>query len=328
MIDRKYYEISMATYYCDFFAALFIFFYTFYACMHTEGALFAAYFVICVISIHRAGVFLHEISHQYNKSQMKLFTRIWDLTVGGILCIPSVRFIKPHLTHHSIGVFGTPEDPQYLLLRSDRKLAFFVLVVIPLIVPFFNVLLMIGTAIFGQRMETAVENFLRSKGHTTGAIVSDEHTRSAVVLSRYYLVMYTLYAIVLPQTIPLFCGVMIVGWFLTTLRVPLEHAMIEYKDKTTRLDHKIDSFTVEAPIGVITQPISLRFHTAHHMYAGVPYHNLKALHQELKASDPVYRKSCVTFWQAVKGPGRQPRVEEVEAEAPVPDKAPVSAAAG
>lgn len=60
-------------------------------------------------------------------------------------------------------------------------------------------------------------------------------------------------------------------------------------------------------VGAMVQVPAVRFFhphlTAHHMYPGVPYHNLPALHAELKQSDEEYRKRVVPFLAALRGPG-------------------------
>lgn len=306
MIDKQYFKANMAIYFGDLLLSLTVLIVSFIHCLDASGLPFIALYLVCIVSLYRAGAFVHEICHRHRNEQMRIFSTFWNLTVGAIVLVPAARFFKPHLTHHSIGVFGTKDDPQYLLLRSDRKLAFFVLVVIPFIMPLFSLMLMVSAAVAGLTAEEAVERFVQRRSHTVGSVPQDEDKDQIIRLSRYYLPLFLLYVWLFPETLPLMYMVQVGAWWLVTLRIPLEHSMVHYVEKSDRHDHVLDSFTVEAPLAALLQPLGLRFHTAHHMYPGVPYHKLAALHAELKARDNEYRNNVISFWTAVRGPVRTP----------------------
>jgi len=154
-------------------------------------------------------------------------------------------------------------------------------------------------------VEGAIDRYLtRKKGAAAGSALPAEHRREMTLYSRYSLLLVILYASLWPETIPLMYAFQVGAWGLGILRIPLEHEMREYRESTGPRDHVVDSFTVESPFAEILQPLSLRLHTAHHMYPGVPYHNLPALHAELKRTNEEYRKSVVPFLTVVRGPRR------------------------
>lgn len=304
-IDKSYYVADLAAYYRDYLIPLAVFVASFVWCIDADWPLVVVPLVIASFAVHRAGAFVHEITHRYKDPRMKSFIRLWNLTIGAVIQLPAPRFFKPHLVHHARGTFGTKADPQYLELRHDPKFMIFVLFVGPFLMPLLNFALMV-TASLGVDAEAALERFLqRHFDFTMGSEVEQRHRREVTNLSRYYLAVFAVYAALLPQTVPLLYLILVGGWLLVTLRIPLEHRMERHVDSSDRHDQLVDSFTVEAPLAALLQPLGLRFHTAHHLYPGVPYHRLRQLHYELKArGDAEYNRNVLTFWQAVRGPGR------------------------
>jgi len=305
MIDKKYYQANQLIYFGDWAISSALFALFFILALRADGPMVALYGVLSSIALYRAGAFVHELAHQSKSGQLDLFERAWNLTLGPVVLVPAVRFFHPHLTHHKVGTFGTKADPQYMPIRTDKKLAAFVLLAIPPIMPIFNLLLVIAASL-GERLdvEGAIERYLARKGYTVGTSVLPEQKREVVLYSRYYLVVFLLYVWFFAYTLPLMYAIQVGTWWMITLRIPLEHEMREFRETTGERDHLVDSFTVESPFAEILQPLCLRLHTAHHMYPGVPYHNLPALHRELKRTNEEYRKSVVSFMTAVRGPVR------------------------
>jgi fatty acid desaturase len=262
---------------------------------------FAVAYVAAVISIHRAGVFGHEVAHRYDTRNLWGFNLLWDLTLGLLILYPAARFVKPHRIHHSPGTFRTAADPQYLLLRSDRRLAVFVFVLAPVLMPLVHAFMTVSASLTGDRVEAAIERFANRHGMTTGILLPERHEKRVRWLSRYYMAGWALYVWLAPETLGLMYAVLVGGWVLTTLRIPLEHRMESLLEASDRRDHVLDSFTIASPFAELLQPLALKYHTAHHMYPGVPYHNLAALHRELMAESADYRASVVSFWDVVLG---------------------------
>lgn len=302
-IDKAYYQADMSIYYRDFAVPMIAFFLGFAWYLNASGAVAALPIIICGFAIHKAGAFVHEITHRQRDPAMKPFTLLWNLTIGAIVFMPAARFFKPHLIHHSTGIFGTRDDPQYLELRHDPKMMAFVLFGAPFLMPILNFIMMC-TASLGMNFEEGFERLLRRHGHTMGSDVEPRYRDQVSWLSRYYLALFVIYAAILPETIPAMYAIHVIGWMLVTLRIPLEHEMERHHPQTTTArDHMLDSYTVEAPLAAILQPLGLQYHTAHHIHPGVPYHKLKALHYELKSrGDAEYNRRTVSFRDAVRGP--------------------------
>ncbi|MEQ9137718.1 MAG: fatty acid desaturase [Thalassobaculum sp.] len=311
MIDTAHFEVKPAVYFRDLLMPMAAFAAAFAWCANASGWPFVVAFAIATISIHRAGIFGHEVAHRTGNRRLRAFNRFWNLTVGALILVPSARFVRPHMIHHSTGKFRTKEDPQYLLLRGDRKLSVFVFVFIPPIMPIFASAITVTAAIGGIAAEEAVETFLLRRGMPTGSVLPARHKREVMLLSRYYLAFWTLYALMLPATLPLMYAIQVAAWYLVTWRIPLEHRMESRLETSHKRDQVADSFTVESPFAELLQPLALKYHTAHHMFPGVPYHNLPALHAELKATDPVYRRSVVTIRDIFRGVPEHARTADV-----------------
>lgn len=306
MIDRRFFKADPNTYFRDLFISTFLFLAGFIGATQTNGALFFASYLICVIGLHRAGVFVHELAHRPNDRPMRLFYLFWNMTIGCIIMVPSARFFQPHKIHHRSGIFRTKEDPQYPLVRSDIKIALFVLFVLPFITPLFGLFQTIVASIGGMKWEEEIDRFSREKlDFSTSMPIPDKMKMEVVWLSRLTLLYLVALSVFLPHLIPLYYAVLIGAWFLVVLHIPLEHEFVSHAENSDKADQMYDSFSVETPFAALIQPLGLRYHTAHHMYPGVPYHNLPGLHQHLKATVPGYSNSIVSYWDLIKGPGYQ-----------------------
>ena len=304
MIDKKYYQANLLIYYSDFLGSLILALVAFGVCLQVEWPLLILPYLLCCLLLYRAGAFMHELTHQSRNPRLRAFYHLWNLTAGALTLVPAVRFIGPHVTHHQSGIFRTQADPQYPLLREDLPRALFILLVIPCIMPLYNFVLVVTSSFGYLRVEQAIDEFLTAKGNPTGSEIASESLAEVIWLGRYTLVLWSLLAWFLPEAIPLAYAVHVGAWALTTWRIPLEHELRHLKTSSDESDQMEDSYTIEAPLAALLQPLGLRFHTAHHMYPGVPYHNLRALHEELKRSRPGYREKILPFWTAVfHGPG-------------------------
>lgn len=301
MIDRAFFQAKPSIYFRDFFISMVIFLGALAWGLKADWPLVAIPCVVAAAFVARLGIFAHELSHRPSDRSMKLFYWVWQLTAGALVQMPSARFVEPHKAHHTTGIFRTKDDPQYLLVRSDGKLAVFVLVLLPFLTPLYTFFQILIASIGGLRLEEAMDAFTRRKFNFSISTPLPPARKSEVTwLARYYLVLYALFAFLLPQALPFYYAVLVGGWLVVVLRIPLEHELERYAETSESRDQMLDSFTVETPLAVIVQPLGFRYHTAHHMYPGVPYHNLPALHEHLKATVPQYRNSILPYWTAIR----------------------------
>ncbi|GEO80574.1 fatty acid desaturase family protein [Pararhodospirillum oryzae] len=303
MIDRTFFEPDPRIYFRDLFVSLFVFLVAFVWGLGTTGPLVIVPWALAAAFLARAGIFGHEISHRPNDARLKTFYWVWHLTVGVVTLVPTARFAEPHRIHHTTGIFGTRNDPQYLLVRSNKALAFFVLVVLPFLTPIYTLFQVVVASIGGIALEERLDRFTQRVFNFSISTPLPEKRKAEVTwLSRLYLLAFGIYAVLLPEGVLFYYAVLVGAWLIIVLRIPLEHELVAHAETSSRQDQMRDSFTVETPLALLIQPIGFRYHTAHHMYPGAPYHNLPALHAHLKATEPGYADSIISYWSAMRGP--------------------------
>ena len=262
---KNLYKVNLKIYWIDYIISTIIFAVSLYS-VYTEFNIII--FIIGCILLYRLAAFTHEIAHQNNNYNIETFKLIWNITGGLLILQPSLRFTVPHLKHHETGIFATAKDPQYPLIWNNKKLAAGIFILLPLLIPFYNLLI----CLFPRWRR--LENILYK--NTVFTLEEYKNIRSyelyylAVVLGLLALGLYKLLFIIYLFSIG--------AWFLSVLRIPLEHPLTEYKKTSTWEDQKILSKTHESPLYIFIQPLGLRYHTLHHMYPKIPYHNIQSYH--------------------------------------------------
>lgn len=310
MIDRAFFVPRPALYYRDFCAALAVFLVGFVWGLQAGWPVGILPWAMACIGLHRAGLFCHEVVHTTHAS-LRRFKALYTWTVAVFVMVPPLRFQLPHLDHHRPGIFGTDSDPQYPLVRDNPVALAMVLVVIPFVVPFTNLLMTLTAAFRAYRLEEALDRWsARSLGFTLSSRLTAEQQADVTRHARITLLVFLAVVVLVPGVLGFYYAVLVGGWALVTARIPLEHELERLIETSGPRDQMIDSFTIESPLALVVQPVGFRFHTAHHMYPGVPYHNLPALHEELKRSVPEYRDSIISIWTALRGPKRTAALSE------------------
>ncbi|GHG79550.1 fatty acid desaturase family protein [Pseudodonghicola xiamenensis] len=303
MIDRTFFIPRPSRYYRDFLIYLFGFAAAFVWGIETSWPMIILPWALAVLCLHRAGLFCHEVVHHGKTASLRGFRALYTWTVALIVMVPPLRFGLPHLAHHRLGVFGTHDDPQYPLVRGNRFAMIMVLLVIPFVVPFTNLLMTVTGALGAFRLERALDRWSTEKlGFSLSSELDAAQQAEVRRHAQVTLVLFAAFVLLLPGALPFYYAVLVAGWALITARIPLEHELERLAQSSGPHDQMADSFTIESPLALLIQPVGFRFHTAHHMYPGVPYHNLPALHEELKRSSPDYRNSIISLRTAIRGP--------------------------
>lgn len=306
MIDRHYFVPRPAVYFRDFGLYLTLTVAGFVWGLQASWPVIVLPWLMAVLGLHRAGLFCHEVVHLKDE-KLRSFRALYTWTVAVFVMVAPLRFQLPHLAHHRVGIFGTAEDPQYPLVRSNLFAMAMVLLVIPFIVPFTNLLINLTSAFGAFRLETRLDRWATTHfGFSLASPMTPEQQAEVARHARVTLALFVTVVLFAPGSLLFYYAVLVGGWALVTARIPLEHELERLAERSGRQDQMVDSFTIESPLALLIQPVGFRFHTAHHMYPGVPYHNLPALHEELKRTIPEYRKSIISLWAAIRGPKRRP----------------------
>ena len=77
-------------------------------------------FLIAVLAIYRAALFIHEIAHFKNGSFL-IFQKVWNLICGFPLMIPTFLYQSVHFDHHKQNFYGTVKDGEYFPFASRGR---------------------------------------------------------------------------------------------------------------------------------------------------------------------------------------------------------------
>ena len=90
--------------------------------------------VVSVLSLYRALLFIHEISH-FRNGALPGFRTAWNVLVGVPMLTPSFMYEQVHTLHHKRTQYGTIEDPEYLPLALMKPWSLPAFVLIALLAP-------------------------------------------------------------------------------------------------------------------------------------------------------------------------------------------------
>ena len=259
-----------------------------------------------VFCLYRAVIFIHELTH-LKKDSFPAFRIAWNLLCGFPFLVPSFTYMGVHIDHHKQKMYGTKDDGEYLpfvLLGHSRILVFFLTM---LVVP----------AVFALRFLLTPLSYLISPlrkllwEYLSSLSIDPEWKRPAPAerdgkwwrlqeaLTFLYLVAFgaLLWRGVLPWK------ALLIWYMVSTLillinglrtvaathcyRNPAGH-VLEFSEQF------LDSVTVPGnPVTTgLWAPVGLRYHSVHHLFPGMPYHNLGKAHHRLMRDLPqnsVYR---------------------------------------
>jgi fatty acid desaturase len=272
-------------------------------------------FLIAVFWLYRVGSLVHEVAH-LGGHELTAFKVTWNILVGVVTLTPSTFFTGHHRDHHTQRVYGTPQDPEYVVNICERgnviNLIFYFLVValFPLAVfarfalsplTFLSpkirefTLRRLSAFTFNWKYERPIERInrktfaalellccLRAWAIPTAVLLGVAHP------SR----MFMLYSL----------GASVV--ILNQLRQLADHHFEGNGDNLSMADHIMDScnYIGKDPLTWLFFPFAIQYHALHHMFPSLPYHNLAFAHahlmRELPADSP-YRELTQPGWWSV-----------------------------
>ena len=282
------------------------------------AALFAAMFVrptwlaagaglVAVLSLYRAGSFIHELTH-IKKGAVRGFRFIWNLVVGVPLMVPSFMYEGVHNQHHAKRYYGTVDDPEYLPLALMHPWTLPVFLIAAALAPI-GMLIRFGILAPLSMLSPKLRNVV--VGRYSGLQINPKFVRPkpegefardwAWQEAACSIWAVALLAMVVTGVIPLrdfliFLGVASGVMFLNQVRTLVAHLWENEGEPMSVTAQFLDSVNVPPPgtLPALWAPVGLRYHALHHLLPGVPYHNLgeahRRLHKELDARS-VYHES-------------------------------------
>ncbi len=262
--------------------------------------------LIAVFCLYRAVIFIHELTH-LKKDTFRFFRIVWNLLCGFPFMVPSFTYMGVHIDHHKQKMYGTKDDGEYLpfvLLGRFRIVAFFLTM---LVVPFVFALRFLLTPLsyLIPPLRKLFWEYLSSLS------INPEWKRPAPQerdgkwwrLQEFLTFSYALvFGLLLWKNIlPL---KVLVLWYIVAALILLANGLRTvaathcYRNAADHIlefsEQFLDSVTV--PGNRVTTglwaPVGLRYHAVHHLFPGMPYHNLGEAHRRLMKELPensVYR---------------------------------------
>lgn len=244
------------------------------------------------VFFYRAGTFMHEIIHMA-RSEMIGFKRAWNLLVGIPLLMPWILY-RNHIEHHSRAHFGTPRDGEYLPLASAPLLeSLKYMLKLPL-------LSLMALARFGlagplSRLHPKAREWLLTRG---SAYVSNPYYEKSfphkerVHLDRVEWLVFAWILFWVAMTVfgPVEAIHWLMAWLLHAWTLGLNwvrnlaaHSYANRGDTMSHLAQLEDSVNITGQtwLTVWLFPVGLRYHALHHLFPGLPYHNMGQAHRRL-----------------------------------------------
>ncbi len=317
--DADYFIIKPWRYWADFAISL-IFGYSAGSLflMSPNGSLWQMVaFPLAVFWLYRLGSLVHEVCH-LGQHEMRIFKITWNLLAGVVLLSPSPFFTRHHRDHHSCKLYGTHEDPEYVInfygaggIVGLLRFAFEV-VIFPLLV-FLRFLLAPITFLhprlraFALRHGTALTLNWRYERKVNDW---DRRVLTAIELMCSVRAGLILLAVYIGWTdwtrLPLLYILAVSVLALNQLRLLGDHHLASHGDKMTLDDHIMDSCNYTRPdFGTwLLFPFAIRYHALHHMFPSLPYHNLSAAHahltQSLPPDSPYHILEQASWWSVAR----------------------------
>ncbi len=271
---------------------------------------------VAAVALYRVSLFMHEIAH-LPAGQMRGFKVAWNILAGIPLMLPSF-FYESHREHHNTRHYGTEEDGEYLPFASGTWTGLFLYFAQVLYLPlltFFRHLVITPISLVWPPLRRWVwehwSSFVIDLSYKRKLRPHDPVGLWTAMEIACHLRALLLVALILVGFDPWYNALVMYGLSVTILtmnhfRTLAAHRYTSHGGTMSLEDQLLDS--VDLPnrdwVTLALCPVGLRFHALHHLFPGMPYHNLEMAHyrllRELPAQHP-YRKCVATSMQQVIG---------------------------
>jgi len=263
-------------------------------------------YVIAVLALYRAVLFIHELVHLKSKAFVP-FRIAWNVICGIPCLIPSYMYYT-HAEHHSRKNYGTKEDGEYLPLAA-RPVWFLVWYMVQSV---FVPVLLVARFLIMAPLSWLIPPFRRLlHKHLSSMVMDFEYVRPFPTNSElriWRLQEVSCFLILVGASVLLWndviSWVMVGKLYLVNLGVVVinqvrtlgAHRFQHTGRELTFLEQLLDSLNYpNRPwLTGLWAPVGLRYHALHHLFPAMPYHSLDEAHWRLMAqlpADSPYRQT-------------------------------------
>jgi len=256
-------------------------------------------FVVACLAIYRSVIFTHELTH-LKRSSFRVFRAFWNLSCGFPLMVPAYTYQGVHTHHHRRDKYGTREDGEYLPFAQSSPLMIVgymgLVFVLPLGMLLRSVLLTplaylspaIRRLVWAKFSSLTIDpSFERPPPRDAEQKRDWQHQELASMFFSYVFLGLIVFGLWPGRTLLIWYAVTVVMFILNSLRTLAAHA---YRnpgaDNYDLIEQFLDSVDVPGQrfFTTLWAPVGLRYHATHHLFAGMPYHNLGRARRRLEAA--------------------------------------------
>ena len=270
-------------------------------------------FAIAVVAMYRASMFIHEIVH-FRKKEMLGFRRFWNFFAGVPMMVPTSTY-QSHLHHHSSQHYGTEHDSEYLPFAGGtawQVVVYLTQIIFQPILVYLRYLIWTPISFLHPKLRTwtlanassLVINFKYTNHkkpfqHTKEDTFWELLTWFRAVVMIALVLMGIMPWIRLPKILLIAMAVLTINH----LRTLAAHRYRNDGHLISHLEQFQDSTNITGNWWTeLWCPLGLRYHALHHLFPGIPYHNLGVAHRRLMAAHPkgsLYHRSVYGNFQSV-----------------------------
>lgn len=257
-------------------------------------------YLVGMLAMYRAVVFLHEIIHFRGHRGFTAFRHGWNVLVGLPLLVPSFLY-EIHAEHHSKRLYGTEADGEYVafarLGRREILKVFATTPLLPLLGPWrFGVLApaswlvpRLRDYVWTRASSLTLDLDYRGRPPRPGRQRRSWLWQEAAATAVCYGAVAAVVAGVMPWQVPLAWAAVLLGAMsIDAVRTLGAHRYVGNDDTMTVVEQMLDTINYDHNrwVAELWGPVGLRLHALHHLMPALPYHALPAAHRRLVAALP------------------------------------------
>ena len=257
-------------------------------------------FAVTAVLYMRAIIFIHELVHLRGDS-FRTFRIAWNVLCGIPCLVPSFMYY-PHIDHHRRKSYGTDHDGEYLQLSRRHPIYIIGFILAAFIVPplaLFRFLVLTPIAWVWPKVRELVEKHASTLVVDIFYLRGDFGPRARRIMLVQEAACFA-WALFLVVRGPIMEGILLTEFWIhayclsvtliaiNNIRTLGAHRWTGDGEELTFEEQLLDSlnYPYRPWITEMWGPVGVRYHALHHLFPGIPYHNLGVAHRRLRAGLP------------------------------------------